>query len=153
MNFYTSWISLGHAHGFLRTYCLAIMTSTAIFFTSGSGLSLASMVVLSGCSPSSTIKPEPNVTEQIQTPNVDLAAVITAIESQSGSRAVRVILTIQPEDEGVVTSTLRQSGVSVIRRIEGQPLMVTEATPEQLRTLVARGKVQGLSIDKVTPAN
>jgi hypothetical protein len=82
-----------------------------------------------------------------------LSASIDAIEAESGSRVVRVILTIEPTAEKEVRNVLRRVGVTEIDRIDGQPLIGTTATPQQLRSLIGGGHVLSLTRDIASPSH
>ncbi len=82
-----------------------------------------------------------------------VANVLKPYKMTQANRIVRVILTIAPSAEENVRTALGKVGVTEITRIDGQPLMVTEATPQQLRSLIETGLVLSLTRDSASPVN
>lgn len=121
----------------------------------GVGMIIPTLVSASGCDGIVNVLKPYKMTQanHAQTETVDLKASIDAIEAETGNRIVRVILTIAPSAEENVRKALSKVGVTEITRIDGQPLMVTEATPQQLRSLIETGLVLSLTRDSASPVN
>lgn len=124
---------------------------------SACGLSMAigTLASASSCDaiPNGQRYPQMPQADNSQSQQAKLAASIDAIEAESGNRIVRVILTIVPSAEAKVRAALRKVGVTEVVRMEGQPLLVTEATPQQLRSLIVIDHVLSLMRDTASPVN
>jgi hypothetical protein len=82
------------------------------------------------------------------------AALLAELDKQP-ERLVRVIVMLQPGAAAhtEVEAAAKAAGVPSVQPLPGQPMLVVEAKPAQLRRLVATGQVLRLQMDSAAPTN
>jgi ABC-type glycerol-3-phosphate transport system substrate-binding protein len=121
-------------------------------------LVLAVSAALSACAPAAD-NGEENTQAEAQMAATDPVAQVAALEQQSGENTVRVMITVSGEgaerDAAVaeVAAAMNQSGAVLVEVLEGQPIVVVEAQPAQLRAALDTGRVQSVTPDTPAPTN
>jgi subtilisin family serine protease len=89
----------------------------------------------------------PVVAAAMDTPPKALSAAIDALPAGAPARVMVKAHSAEPADLESVAAAARAAGATTAEPIPGQPVVVVEATPEQLRVLAADASVAGMQQD------